>query len=350
MRRVLGSSASALAAVVTPLAVFVGFAGLVLAPLPAGAEGRGGAPDDTTDAFDRVVTLGDSYSAGTGIHRDASDYDDQGPPTHSFDTNTRLGSSMCMRELDTTPGARLAEALGATSIVIACAGARIGDVPRQLEAASVPGDGHGTLVTMTIGGNDVRTRDGGGWTAVLLDCVLSMGCHRDDGNELTGLDRVGADLESLLSAMTQTHPELTIRVLGYPRLMQPDRWGCVGVTGIGTKEARWLDEQVDRVNEVLQHAVERAASASRGTAVDLAFVAVDESFDNHGACRIWQRDRYVNDAIWGETSSRVVDDDGAIVERHHDGPFTLSAASFHPSQDGYDAYFEALRESTTSSS
>jgi lysophospholipase L1-like esterase len=342
MRRAVGSSTLALLA--------ASLSALVVAPTPAGAASPGGV---RTSRIDRVVTLGDSYSAGTGIHRDASDYDDQGPLAHSFDETTRLGSSMCLRELDTTPGARLAESLGATSIVTACAGARIADVPRQLAAASVPGDGRGTLVTMTIGGNDVRTRDGGGWTAVLLDCVLSIGCQRDGGNELTGLDSLGTDLVALLRRITDAHPAITVRVLGYPRLMQPDRWGCVGVTGIGTKEARWLDEQVDRVNDVIQLAVVRATAATATGAsdgADLAFVPVDEPFDNHGACRIWQRDRYVNDAIWGATSSRVIGDDGVIVERHHDGPFTLSAASFHPSQDGYDAFFEALRASTSPAS
>ena len=108
-------------------------------------------------AIERVVTLGDSYSSGSGIHRNASDYDDHGPGAHSFDRSTRLGSSACQRELDETPGPRLAERLDAESVFVACAGAVIREIPAQVRAADIPGDGSGTLVTMTIGGNDLRT-------------------------------------------------------------------------------------------------------------------------------------------------------------------------------------------------
>ena len=323
MRRVVGS---------------IGIVVVAMAPLTAPVDARGAGDD----GIGRVVVLGDSYSAGTGIHRDASDYDDQGPPEHSFDPATRLGDSMCLRETDTTPGPRLAAALGATPVVEACAGAQIADVANQLAAASIAGDGAGTLVAVTVGGNDVRTRDGGGWTDVLLDCVISPGCQRDGGNELAGLDRLGNDLAGLYADILLAHPAVELRVLGYPRIMQPDRWGCVGVTGVGRREARWIDDQVDRVNAVIEQAVARARSWTGG---DAEFVSVRDAFDHHGACRVWQRDRYVNDAIWGETSSRVRDRDGRIVERHHDGPFTLSASSFHPSQDGYDAFYEALAAS-----
>jgi lysophospholipase L1-like esterase len=326
MRRVVASCVSGL----------VVAAAVPVAPIASAADGVG-----QGDGIERVVTLGDSYSAGAGIHRDASDYDDQGPPLHSFSPRTRLGASMCLRELETTPGPRLAEALGARSLVTACAGAVIADVERQVVAASILGDGSGTVVAVTVGGNDVRTRDGDDWSEVLLDCVVSIGCHRHDGNELANLVDVGDDLAALYSTMGETYPGLMIRVFGYPRLMQPDRWGCVGVTGVGKKEARWIDEQVDHVNAVISEAVDRARAA---TGVDVRFVDVTDVFDNHGACRIWQRDRYVNDAIWGETSSRVIDD-GRIVERHHDGLLTLSAASFHPSQKGYDAFFDALSAS-----
>lgn len=44
----------------------------------------------TGPAIDRVVTLGDPYSSGSGIHRNASSCDDHGPETHSFDRSTRL--------------------------------------------------------------------------------------------------------------------------------------------------------------------------------------------------------------------------------------------------------------------
>ena len=79
-------------------------------------------PSVSLARIERVVTLGDSYSSGSGIHRNASDYDDHGPEAPSFDHSIRLGSSACQRELDETPGPRLADQLDADSVFIACVG------------------------------------------------------------------------------------------------------------------------------------------------------------------------------------------------------------------------------------
>ena len=115
--------------------------------------------------------------------------------------------------------------------------------------------------------------------------------------------------------------------------MQSDRW-CEGVTGFGRGEADWVDDQVDRLNAVISSAV---GSASRVTGADMRYVSVVEQFDNHGACRFWQRDRYVNDAVFGETLSRSMTASGEVREHWDDGPLTISGASFHPSTKGYDA-------------
>ena len=108
-------------------------------------------------------------------------------------------------------------------------------------------------------------------------------------------------------------------MLGYPRLMQGGEHWCDGVTGVTHHEADWIDGQVDVLNDAIADAVHVATTE---TGADLEFVSVVEQFDNNGACRFWQRDRYVNDLLL----------DGASV----------SGGSFHPSQKGYDAYFEAL--------
>src|SRR6056297_3693701 len=73
---------------------------------------------EQTERIERIVTLGDSYSSGSGVHRNASSYDDHGPEAHSFDRSTRLGSSACQRELDETPGPRLAGQLDAESVFV----------------------------------------------------------------------------------------------------------------------------------------------------------------------------------------------------------------------------------------
>ena len=132
-----------------------------------------------------------------------------------------------------------------------------------------------------------------------------------------------------------------MRVLAYPRLMQGNG-RCDGVTGISGDEADWIDEQVDLLN----HQIEVATAHARGlTGADIRFVDVADEFDNHGACRFWQRDRFVNDAVFGDTFRRSQLADGTIREHWTDGPLNVSTASFHPSSKGYDAYLVALRAS-----
>ena len=292
-------------------------------------------------SIERVVTLGDSYSAGTGIHRDSSDYDDHGPRAQTFASSTRIGDSDCSRELDETPGPQLAARIGAESVFVACAGARIADVANQIDSARIPDDGAGTVVTMTIGGNDLRTVRGENWPAILVRCITSAGCDSSEKNQIANLDQIRADLTAVYVAIGEQYPDMSVRVLGYPRLMQSDRW-CEGVTGFGRGEADWVDDQVDRLNEVISSAV---GSASRVTGADIRYVSVVEQFHNHGACRFWQRDRYVNDAVFGETLSRSMTASGEVRDHWDDGPLTISGASFHPSTKGYDAYFAALSAS-----
>ena len=117
---------------------------------------------------------------------------------------------------------------------------------------------------------------------------------------------------------------------------------CDGVTGISGDEADWIDEQVDLLNREIEIATARA----RGwTGADIRFVPVTDEFDNHGACRFWQRDRFVNDAVFGDTYRRSQLADGTVQEHWTDGPLNVSTASFHPSSKGYDAYLGALRTS-----
>ena len=298
-------------------------------------------PAPSLSRIERVVTLGDSYSSGSGIHRNASSYDDHGPEAHSFDRTTRLGSSACQRELDETPGPRLAEQLDADSVFIACAGAVIREIPAQVRAADIPGDGDGTIVTMTIGGNDLRTVRDENWPDALMRCITSARCHRSSKNQMANLDDIREDLVDTYSAIGDEFPDITVRVLGYPRLMQGNG-RCDGVTGISGDEADWIDDQVDELN----HQISVAAARARGlTGADIRYVDVADDFDNHGACRFWQRDRFVNDAVFGDSFRRSQLADGTVREHWTDGPLNVSTASFHPSSKGYDAYLSALRSS-----
>ncbi len=328
---------------ITLLAASTVVAGVIGAGTTATARPEPSPPAslDRAASVDVVVTLGDSYSSGSGIHRNASSYDDHGPEAHSFDPVTRLGSSACQRELDETPGPRLAERIGAESVFVACAGAVIEEIPAQVRAAGIAGDGAGTIATITIGGNDLRTVRDENWPDALVRCITSVRCHRAEQNQLANLDDIGGALVELYSAIGEQYPQIALRVLGYPRLMQSDGW-CDGVTGVGDDEADWIDAQVDALNGEIEAAVDRARVA---TGADLAFVSVVGEFSNHGACRFWQRDRYVNDAVFGDTLRRSQSADGTVREHWTDGPLNVSTASFHPSSKGYDAYLVALGRS-----
>jgi hypothetical protein len=325
---------------ITFIAAALAAIGAVGAGTPASAR-PGANPAPSLATIDRIVTLGDSYSSGSGIHRNASSYDDHGPEAHSFDPATRLGSSACQRELDETPGPRLAQQLDAESVFVACAGAVIREIPAQVRAAGIPGDGDGTAVTMTIGGNDLRTERGENWPDALVRCITSARCHESSKNQMANFDGIREDLFDTYSAIGEEFPDITVRVLGYPALMQGNG-RCDGVTGISGDEADWIDQQVDQLNRAIEVATARARGV---TGADIRFVDVADAFDNHGACRFWQRDRYVNDAVFGDTFRRSQLADGTVQEHWTDGPLNVSTASFHPSSKGYDAYLSVLRSS-----
>lgn len=296
-------------------------------------------PANATGGIQRIVTLGDSYSSGSGTHSDAKNYDDHGPPAHSFSPTTRLGSGACHRDLEQTPGPRLAEQLDVASVFVACAGAIIGEVPTQVAMADIPGDGEGTLVTMTIGGNDIRTERDENWPDALVRCITSARCHDSDKNQVRNFDDLEADLTEIYTEIGDEYPAVTVRALGYPRMMQSGRF-CEGVTGVSKAEANWIDRQIDELNARIDRA---AAAARQTTGADIAYTSVIDEFDNHGACRFWKRDRYVNDAVFGQTLSRSMSEDGTVVNHWNDNLINFSGASFHPNTKGYDAYFEALR-------
>jgi hypothetical protein len=158
---------------------------------------------------------------------------------------------------------------------------------------------------------------------VVKRCILTLsftGCHREDTNQVGNFSTVAARLDSLYDLIASRAPKANVRVLGYPRMMQPDSfWGCPGVTGISGNEGRWFDGQVDALNGVIAAAVARARTR---TGKDFKFIDVASYFNGGGACRRWASDRLVNDR------------QGSLSNP--------SKASFHPSPKGWDAYYRAL--------
>ncbi len=307
-------------------------ASLTAATAPAAANGD----------FDRVITLGDSYASGIGIHKHETSYDDHGPDNHSFWGHLRLGASTCKREDDTNHGAQLASWLGVPQQLIACGGAETAEMANQLGNASIPGNGDRTLIVITIGGNDIRSNDGKVWPEVLERCILwDFSCEKRWKNQTGNFSTITNRVRDVYTDIVNQYPAATLRVVGYPEIMQRSP-GCFYVTGIDRNEADWVDSQIRSLNSALVSGVNQARNNTGG---DIEFVSVASEFDDHGACRK-ASERYVNDKVLGYTYKRTYDWNTHQVTHHYNYTgLKTSSSSFHPTQKGYDAFYRAVKAS-----
>ncbi|MEZ4221350.1 MAG: GDSL-type esterase/lipase family protein [Polyangiaceae bacterium] len=315
----------------------------------------GGKGKTSSLKFTHVVTLGDSFASGTGIHRSPGAYDDHGPANHWW-SKKRLGARTCYRETDWTPGSMYAKSIGATNVFLACRGALAEDeegqrhVLNQLAGATLPLDGANTLIVLSVGGNDLRTpsqpgtsappwRKKADWPDTLASCILEKDCHENKYHQISNFSAVQSSLSETYRSIAKKYPKATIRVLSYPRLMQPRKQtACpVYVTGINHKEAQWIDAQVDRLNQHIGKAV-----SDVGGSVDIRQVLVADEFDGHGACSP-SGNRFINDRVNGNVLDRRLQG-SSVVEFEQLGPAGAAFSSFHPTPAGYDAYLRALKK------
>jgi len=260
-----------------------------------------------------IVTMGDSYSSGMGIHRLIRDY-------HKGEE--------CCREFKTTPGSEVARNEGKPHLIPACGGDQLADIKSQFAGlqADHPRDAakgwDGSTMMFTIGGNDILSNKGDNWPGILVNCIVSFytDCHKKQSNQVANFDQLRNDLADFYNTVAQGANKATIRVWGYPRLLQRT-WHCIPVPGVNKGATQWMDNMVDELNGHISQAVDVAKSRNPG--VDLQFVDVTEYFTS-GACNI--------------LSPHV----HAIALSLENG---LSPQSFHPSQRGYNAYYGALANS-----
>jgi hypothetical protein len=313
-------------------AVVLGVVGSVLGTTVAFAG-----PQGPFAASPKVVTLGDSYSSGTGIWNSGSSYDEELGGTQAGLKLTSRADDQCWRETDSTPGPRRAVSTGAASIFLACKGAEVAHVAnqvtllQQIDAADATNFWAGSTFLLTAGGNDIRSADGSDWPTIIERCVteadLFGGCHDKAKNQVpeTGAgswSNVQAKLTDLYNDLAAKASGAKIRVMGYPRLMTPSRnWlgltVCPGLVTITGNEAKWVDQRVDRLNQAVASAV-AAAKAVRPN-VDIKFVSTNDRFA--GAC-----------AISGYGINGYILTGGGN-------------ASFHPNQRGFDGIGAAFATS-----
>jgi lysophospholipase L1-like esterase len=213
----------------------------------------------------RYVALGDSYSAGTG----AGSYGQAG--------------RACERSSNAYPQLWASLHHPASFVSVACSGATTSTVlDDQLSALSA----QTTLVSLTVGGNDVGFADVMEtcvleWNSACLDAVASA--ERSVATTLPGhLDRV-------LQAIRARSPQARIVLLGYPDLY--DLAHSADCLGISTTKRTALNQGAD----VLDRALSVAAARNGAT-----FADVRPDFAGHQIC---DGTDYLNAVTWPLDSS-----------------------------------------------
>jgi lysophospholipase L1-like esterase len=197
----------------------------------------------------RYVALGDSYSAGTGAGRYLA------------------AARGCERSASAFPQLWASRHHPASFVSVACAGATAATVrASQLSALSA----RTTLVTITVGGNDV------GFATVMETCVLELtgNCDKAVATAESSMRKtLPGQLSRTLRAIRSRAPLARVVVLGYPDLydlaQSPD---CIG---IGTAKRTTLNQGASVLDQVLS-----AAAARNGD----KYVDVRSEFAGHEIC------------------------------------------------------------------
>jgi len=247
--------------------------------LPAGPPARAASPPVA------YAALGDSYSSGLG----AGGYD--------------LLSGTCYRGAHAYPVQWAARHAPASFRFVACAGATAAQVvATQLGAL----DGRTTLVTLSVGGNDV------GFVAVVATCSVgsATACRTAvDLAEAATRSWLGTALAVTYGAVRAHAPNARLVVLGYPRIFELG--GSCGVLGMPAANRAIVDEGADVLDGVIR---------SRAEASGAVYVDAVPAFAGHGVCAA---SPWINGAVLS-----VVD-------------------SFHPNAAGYTGGYLPALEAVT---
>lgn len=206
------------------------------------------APAVAAPSAAHYVALGDSYAAGVG----AGNYDP--------------ASKSCMRSSNAYPALWESKHIGSYYTSVACLGATTADVLNN-QLAAVKSDT--TLITVTIGGNDI------GFADVLKECVFpgnDQGClARVDTAESAMRQTLPDNLDRTYQAIRQHAPTAKVVVVGYPKLFELG--SCLG--GLSLAKRTKLDEGANILAGVI---------AARAQAAGFGFADARSAFAGHGVC------------------------------------------------------------------
>lgn len=258
-------------------------------------------------SYTNSYTLGDSYSSGEGA-----------PPYN--------GASGCYRS--TNGYAYLLGASVPTPTMIACSGAVTANIDQTVQSSSVPGTqlsqllsgSRGkTLITITIGGNDV------GFSSELTKCIASFSsCTSDQSSIAQSITALQSRLLQIYQELRAAAPGADIVILGYPLLVaNPSIADChnpivyIGLSGSEMQMIRTLATQLD--NEI--------ATTATQAGVSNAAQQVIQAFAGHEACTATESSEWINEIA-------------GLNDTLHD--------SFHPNSAGYQAMASAVESALQS--
>jgi lysophospholipase L1-like esterase len=248
------------------------------------------------------VALGDSYSSGVGAEATVRD--------HNPLSGCRRTSKAYYHQV--------AKAFRFASTAFwACAGATTRSVlsgksgePSQLTRI----DGNTSLITISVGGNDV------GFSRVIAGCVVrlpwSRSCAEQGGEVAARMAELRRTLPDLYGRIVARAPRARIIVMGYPRpYSEVD--GARG-DNISVGDQQWLNARARDLNELIRQTVAEADRRIAGTrgAGSVEFADAYHSFAGH---EIGSSDPYMN--------GLAVDVQALAAE----------SRSFHPTVRGHEA-------------
>lgn len=192
------------------------------------------------------AALGDSYSSGVG-------------------TGSYTLDSACKRSVYAYPYLWAQSHPGTSLSFVACSGAKTSDVLTKQLSAVTPTT---TLVTMTVGGNDI------GFANLIYQCTLSDCSAALDSTTAS----LGATLTPALDDVFNTvrlhaAPGAKIIVLGYPRVFQGT--SCFGDLGISSTEQAKANALAVALNSLL---------AARASADQVTYQSALDAFTGHAVC------------------------------------------------------------------
>jgi len=193
----------------------------------------------------------------------------------------------------------------------------------QLDAGYLNADT--TLVTLSIGGNDMR------FAHVVETCNTTFSCNVSIYEQdvlwhyLAGLlaDEFPESLATTLDEIRSRAPNATIAVTGYPDLFQG---GALCVNPTLNDNSPWLLGLSEDLNTAIETGV--VAQADPNT----IFVDLDDAFDGEGLCG---GNGAISGIVWDRTPG---DSDGFFGT-----PWGISQQSFHPTDYGTGFYAQALQ-------